>query len=79
MTTNQSCYTRIIGHKSLTVHQICTKCDTKIRLWTPFLCAKFQSDRSMRLHFIAIYVSVQKDKEKKNEEKKTKHLAACIL
>ena len=28
MTTNRSCFTRIIGHKSLTVHPIYTKFDT---------------------------------------------------
>ena len=43
-------------------------------LWTPFLCAKFQGDRSTRLRFIVIFASVRKDEEeeKKNEEKKTK-------
>ena len=40
-----------------------------MRLWTPFLCAKFQGDRSTRLRFIAIFASVRKDEE---EEKKTK-------
>ena len=48
-----------------------------MRLWTPFLCAKFQGDRSTRLLVIAIFASVRKDEEeeeeeKKNEEKKTK-------
>ena len=46
VTTNRFCFTQIIGHKSLTVQQVCTKCDTRIRLWTPFLCAKCQGDRS---------------------------------
>ena len=43
-----------------------------MRLWTPFLCAKFQGDRSTRLLVIAIFASVRKDEEeeKKNEEKK---------
>ena len=41
-----------------------------MRLWTPFLCAKFQGDRSTRLRFIAIFASVRKDEEEKNEEKK---------
>ena len=44
-----------------------------MRLWTPFLCAKFQGDRSTRLRFIALFASVRKDEEeeeKKNEEKK---------
>ena len=43
-----------------------------MRLWTPFLCAKFQGDWSTRLRFIAIFASVRKDEEEKekNEEKK---------
>ena len=73
VTTNRSCFTRIIGHNSLTIHRICTKFDVRIRLWTPFLCAKFQGDRSTRLLVIAIFASVRKDEEEeKNEEKKTK-------
>ena len=36
-----------------------------MRLWTPFLCAKFQGDRSTRLRFIVIFASVRKDEEKK--------------
>ena len=36
-----------------------------MRLWTPFLCAKFQGDRSMRLRFTAIFASVRKDEEEK--------------
>ena len=63
---------RIIGNKSLTVHRICTKFDTKVCLWTPFLCAKFQGDRSTRVRFIAIFASVRKHEEKK--EKKTPQL-----
>ena len=51
---------------------MCTKFDARIRLWTPFLCAKFQGDRSTRLLVIAIFASVRKDEEEKNEEKKTK-------
>ena len=44
-----------------------------MRLWTPFLCAKCQGDRSTRLLVIAIFASVQKDEEEeKNQEKKTK-------
>ena len=68
VTTNRSCFTRIIGHNSRTIHRICTKVDARIRLWTPFLCAKFQGDRSTRLLVIAIFASVRKDEE----EKKTK-------
>ena len=51
---------------------MCTKFDARIRLWTPFLCAKFQGDRSTRLLVIAIFASVRKDEEEeeKNEEKK---------
>ena len=51
---------------------MCTKFDARMRLWTPFLCAKFQGDWSTRLRFIAIFASVRKDEEekKKNEEKK---------
>ena len=69
VTTNRSCFTRIIGHNSRTIHRICSKFDARIRHWTPFLCAKFQGDRSTRLLVIAIFVSVRKDEE---EEKKTK-------
>ena len=70
---------QIICHKSLTVHQIWTTFDTRIRLWTPFPCAKFQGDRITHLRYIAIFANMQKDEEEKNEEKKTKILAACIL
>ena len=50
-----------------------------MRLWTPFLCAKFQGDRSTHLRFIVIFANVRKDeeKEKKNEEK-NQTLAAHI-
>ena len=51
---------------------MCTKVDAKIRRWTPFLCAKFQGDRSTHFLVIAIFASVRKDEEEKNEEKKTK-------
>ena len=73
MTTNQSWFRKIIGHKSLTVHQICTKFDTRICLWTAFLCSKCQGDRSTRLRFIANFASVRKhEEEEKNEEKEPK-------
>ena len=51
-----------------------------MRLWTPFLCAKFQGDRSMRLRFIAIFASVRKDEEEeeKKRRKKNETLAAHI-
>ena len=41
-----------------------------IRLWTPFLCAKFQGDRSTRLRFMLIFASVRKHEEKKKKTKK---------
>ena len=74
VTTNRSCFTRIIGNNAWTIHRICTKFDARIRLWTPFLCAKFQGNRSTRLRFIAIFASVRKDEEeeKKTKKKKTK-------
>ena len=59
---------QIIGYKSLTVHPIYTKFDTRIRLWTAFLCAKFQGDQSTYLHFIAIFASVQKHEEKERRK-----------
>ena len=71
MTTNRSCFTRIIGHNSRTIHRICTKFDARIRLWTPLLCAKLQGDQSTRLRFIAIFASVQKDEEKKRRKNET--------
>ena len=70
VTTNRSCFTRIIGHNSLTVHRICTKFDTRIRLWTPFLCAKFQGDRSTAFAFYSNFCKRAKRRRKKNEEKK---------
>ena len=53
---------------------MCTKFDARIRLWTAFLCTKFQGDRSTHLLVIAIFASVRKDEEEKikNEEKRTK-------
>ena len=41
-----------------------------MRLWTPFLCAKFQGDRSTRLLVIAIFASVRKDEEEEEKKKK---------
>ena len=61
------------------MHRICTKFDARIRLWTPFLCAKFQGDRSTRLLVIAIFASVRKDEEEeKKRRKKNETLAARI-
>ena len=67
VTTNRSCFTRIIGHNSRTIHRFCTKVDARIRRWTPFLCAKLQGDRSTRLRFIAIFASVRKHEERKKK------------
>ena len=67
VTTNQSCFRRIIGNNSRTIRRVCTKFDARIRLWTPFLCATFQGDRSTRLCFIAIFASVRKHEEKKSK------------
>ena len=39
------------------------KFDTRIRLWTAFMCAKFQGDLITHLCFIAIFQSVRKDEE----------------
>ena len=77
VTTNRSCFTRIIGHNSRTIHRICTKVDARIRLRTPFLCAKFQGDWSTRLRFIAIFAS--KTRRRKKTKKKNQTLAARIL
>ena len=63
-----------LQNHSSDLHQI----DARIRLWTPFQCAKFQGNRITRLRFIAIFASVQKHEEKKkikklkNQEKKSK-------
>ena len=77
VTTYRSCFTRIIGHNSRTIHRICNKFDARIRLWTPFLCAKFQSDRSTRSRFIAIFASVRKHEEKKT--KKNRNFGSSYL
>ena len=47
------------------------KFDARIHLWTPFLYAKFQGNRSTHLCFIAIFTSVQKHEERKKEKIKT--------
>ena len=78
VTTNRSCFTRISGHNFRTIHRICTTFDSRIRLWTPFLCAKFQGDRSTHLRFIAIFAIVRKHKEEKKRRKKIETLAARI-
>ena len=50
-----------------------------MRLWTPFLCAKFQGDRSTRLRFIAIFASVRKDEEEKKRRKKKRNFGRSYL
>ena len=55
------------------VYRIPAKVGTKMRLYTPLLCAKFQGNRIWRSRFIAVFVSVRKEEEKleeKNEETK---------
>ena len=78
VSTNRSCFTRIIGHNSRIIHRICTIIDARIRLCTPLLCAKFQGDRSTFLRFIAIFASVRKDEEEKKTKKKNETLATRI-
>ena len=63
---------QIISHKSGTIHWICTKVDTMIRLWTPFLCTNFQGNRNTFLCFIEIFASVRKDEEEIKSKEKTK-------
>ena len=70
--TNRSCFTRIIGHNSRTIHRICTKCDARICLWTPFLCANLQGDRSTHLCFIQ-FLQVCENTKKKNKKKTKKN------
>ena len=65
VTTNRTCFTRKFGHNSRTIHQLCTKFDARICLWTPFVCAKLQGDRSTHLRFIAVFASVRKHEEEK--------------
>ena len=77
MTTNRSCFTRIIVHKSLTVHRISTKFDTRIHLWTPVLCAKFQGDRSTRLRFS--YSNFCKCAKRRRRKKKTQKFGCSYL
>ena len=70
MTTNRFCFMQIISYNSRTIHRIHTKFDARIRLWVSFLCAKCQGDRNTCLHFIAIFISVQKHEEEKMKKKK---------
>ena len=58
---------------------MCTKCDARIRLWTPFLCVKFQGYRSTRLLVIAIFASVRKDEEEKKTKEKKRNFGSSYL
>ena len=69
VTTNWYCFTQIIGQKSLTIHWICTKSDSKIHHWTPVMSAKFQRNRIMRLCFVAIFGKCAKRWRKKTKKK----------
>ena len=48
-----------------------------MHLCTPLLCAKFQGNRIWRSHFIAVFVSVQKEEEK-NPKKLSQFLKSHI-
>jgi len=52
-----------ISHNSGNLYQIRTKVGTEIPFNAPVLFTKFQLDPNMRLRFIAIFLSVQKDEE----------------
>ena len=54
---------RPISHNSGNLSRICTKVGTEIWFNVPILCTKFQLEPNMRSRFIAIFWSVQKDKE----------------
>ena len=78
VTTNRSCFMRIIGNNSRTIHRICTEFDARVRLWTPFLCAKYQGDRRTHLHFIPYFAIVLKHEEKIKTKRKNDTVAARI-
>ena len=76
-------FTQIIGHNSLNVHRIPTKLGTEIHLNEPFKCATFQPDWSTHSCCMADFAKCAKRRSRrrirrKNEEKKTQTLAACI-
>ena len=79
VTTNRSCFMRIIGRNPRTIHRICTKFDARIRLWSPFLCAKSQGDRSKCLCCIAIFASVRKHEEEGKNEEKNRNFGSSYL
>jgi len=62
----------MIYYNSEDLVQILTKIDIDNCLWTPYKCTKFQLDWSTGLQVTAIFSSVWKDEEKKNEEKTSK-------
>ena len=49
-----------------------------MRLWTPFLSAKCQGDRSTHLRFIAIFCKGVKRRKEEKRRKKIETLAARI-
>ena len=67
LTTNRSCFKRVIGHNSRTIHRICTTFDARILpLYSLSVC---QISRRSEYAF-AFYSNFTKKKE--NEEKKLK-------
>ena len=73
MTTYWCYFSCIIAHNSLPVYGIPAKVGTEMRPYTPLLCAKFKGNRITRSRFIAVFVSVRKE-----EEKKTKKLSQFL-
>ena len=55
----------VVSHNSRNLYRI-SKVGTEIPFNAPILCTKFQLDPSVRSHFIAIFLSVQKDEKKTN-------------
>ena len=55
------------------VYHIPAKVDTEMHLYLPLLCANFQGNWILRSRFIAVFVSVRKE-----EEKKTKKLSQFL-
>ena len=73
------CYfSLIIANNSLTVYCILAKCGTKMCLYTPLLCAKFQGNQIMRLHFMAIFVSAKRGRKKRKKKKLSQFLKSHI-
>jgi len=61
-----------IIHNSVIVHQISSKFDAEICLWTSNKCSKFQPDWKMHLRGTVIFV--MSAKRQKNSNKKTKKI-----